>query len=159
MQLNSALLLTLAALPLVLLLFAWRAWKAHDRQIVNGSRRTLFWGGASATVISLLLYIGFALASGVHALPSHCTTEPERKPVPFTVKVKPGPPAVTELGLTDVMEGGRTGVGVGVGFGVPPPPPPQPVNKNALTNDKDRTTAFSLFLLLSHIVCSRDSSA
>jgi len=68
MQLNSALLLTLAALPLVLLLFAWRAWKAHDRQIVNGSRRTLFWGGASATVISLLLYIGFALASGVHAL-------------------------------------------------------------------------------------------
>ena len=93
------------------------------------------------------------------ALPSHCTTEPETKLVPFTVKGKPDPPAVIELGVTDVMEGGRTGAGVGLGLGVPPPPPPQPINKNAITTDKDRTTLFSFFLPLSHIVCSRDSFA
>ena len=104
-------------------------------------------------------WLGETIVVG-RALPSHCTTEPERKLFPFTVKVKPGPPAVTELGLTDVIEGGWTGVGVGfgVGFGVPPPPP-QPVNKKAPTTDKDRTTVFSLFLLLSHIVCSRERSA
>ena len=30
---------------------------------------------------------------------------PERNPVPLTVRVKPGPPAVTELGLREAMEG------------------------------------------------------
>jgi hypothetical protein len=37
------------------------------------------------------------------AEPFHCTTEPERKPVPFTVRVKAAPPAATEFGLRLVM--------------------------------------------------------
>ncbi|MBZ5564257.1 MAG: hypothetical protein LAP13_17770 [Acidobacteriia bacterium] len=32
------------------------------------------------------------------ALPSHCTTEPETKPVPFTVSVKLGPPGAAAVG-------------------------------------------------------------
>jgi hypothetical protein len=36
----------------------------------------------------------------VTGAPFHWTTEPETKPVPVTVSVKPGEPAATELGLT-----------------------------------------------------------
>src|ERR1700681_3858745 len=35
--------------------------------------------------------------------PFHCTVEPERNPVPVTVSVKAGPPAVTELGAMAVI--------------------------------------------------------
>ncbi len=35
--------------------------------------------------------------------PFHCTVEPERKPVPVTVSVKAGPPAVAELGARVAM--------------------------------------------------------
>lgn len=40
--------------------------------------------------------------------PFHCTTELEMKPLPFTCKVKAGPPAVTLGGLMEVIAGGRT---------------------------------------------------
>jgi hypothetical protein len=33
------------------------------------------------------------------------TVEPERKPLPFTVSVNAGPPALTVAGCTDVIEG------------------------------------------------------
>jgi hypothetical protein len=33
-----------------------------------------------------------------NALPFHFTTDPETKPVPFTVKVKPVPPGATAVG-------------------------------------------------------------
>ena len=39
------------------------------------------------------------------ATPFQLTTEPEKKLVPFTVKVKAGPPSRIELGVSDVMVG------------------------------------------------------
>jgi hypothetical protein len=41
----------------------------------------------------------------VRFVPFHLTTDPEMKLVPFTVRVKPAPPAVTELGLRLVVVG------------------------------------------------------
>jgi hypothetical protein len=41
----------------------------------------------------------------VRFVPFHRTTELEMKLVPFTVRVKPAPPAVTELGLRLVVVG------------------------------------------------------
>jgi hypothetical protein len=41
--------------------------------------------------------------------PFHCTIAPDANPVPVTVSVKPAPPAVAELGVSDVMTG-RAGV-------------------------------------------------
>src|ERR1700679_58996 len=38
--------------------------------------------------------------------PFHCTCAPCGKPVPFTVRVKDGPPCMTETGLRVVMTGG-----------------------------------------------------
>ena len=35
----------------------------------------------------------------------HCTSAPDAKPVPFTVRVNCGPPAVTRLGVSDVIIG------------------------------------------------------
>src|SRR5690349_11137641 len=37
--------------------------------------------------------------------PFHCTAAPERKPVPVPASVKSGPPAVVELGASDVITG------------------------------------------------------
>jgi hypothetical protein len=37
--------------------------------------------------------------------PLHLTTEPEMKLVPFTVSVKPAPPAVADVGLRLVVAG------------------------------------------------------
>jgi hypothetical protein len=42
------------------------------------------------------------------AVPFHLTVEPDKKPVPFTVRVKAAPPAVAEVGLTPVMPGPAT---------------------------------------------------
>jgi len=41
----------------------------------------------------------------VSAVPFHFTVEVETKPVPLTVKVKPPLPAVTQVGLIDVVAG------------------------------------------------------
>lgn len=38
--------------------------------------------------------------------PFHCTCAPDTKPVPFTVRVKAGPPAAAAAGLRVVMAGG-----------------------------------------------------
>src|SRR5690242_19262727 len=43
--------------------------------------------------------------------PFHCTVAPERKPVPVTARVKAGPPAVVELGASDVIAGGAGAAG------------------------------------------------
>ena len=48
------------------------------------------------------------------AVPFHCTTAPETKPVPLTVSVKAGPPAVAEFGLSDVIAGAAATVKVAV---------------------------------------------
>jgi hypothetical protein len=68
MQLSNLLLLALALVPLLLLLVAWRAWTKHDRQLVNGTRRTLFLVGTVTTATSLLLYVGFTLQSAADSL-------------------------------------------------------------------------------------------
>ncbi len=41
----------------------------------------------------------------VNGMPFHCTTAPERKPVPLTVSVNAAPPAVAEIGLRLEMTG------------------------------------------------------
>jgi hypothetical protein len=41
----------------------------------------------------------------VSAVPFQFTVEPETKLVPFTVKVNPGPPAVAQVGLTELIVG------------------------------------------------------
>ena len=41
-----------------------------------------------------------------NAAPFHCTTAPEANPLPFTVSVKPFPPAVTVEGLILAIVGG-----------------------------------------------------
>jgi hypothetical protein len=66
MQLDSVLLLILAAPSLLLLLFAWRSWNTRDRQMVHGIRRLLFVSGAVATVTSILFFVWFTLESPAH---------------------------------------------------------------------------------------------
>jgi hypothetical protein len=67
MQLRVVLfLLTVVSPTLVLLLLAWRAWLARDRQIVHGNRRILFLGGAMATAISVLFFVVFTIESPAH---------------------------------------------------------------------------------------------
>lgn len=68
MQLNALTLLVLDVLPVALLMLAWRAWKRHDNQLVNGQRRTLYLVGSAFTAISVLLYVGFAIGSSTHAV-------------------------------------------------------------------------------------------
>jgi hypothetical protein len=41
----------------------------------------------------------------VRGVPFHSTTASDAKPLPFTVRMKPGPPAVAEFGLREVMPG------------------------------------------------------
>jgi len=41
----------------------------------------------------------------VRAVPFHLTVEPETKLLPFTVSVNPGPPAVVQLGLSELTVG------------------------------------------------------
>ena len=60
----------------------------------------------------------------VRALLFHCTVEPETNPDPFTVSVKPAPPALTLPGLIELIAGAATGGG-GVGL-TPLPELPQP---------------------------------
>ena len=64
MQMNVLLLLTLALVPFLLLLLAWRAWRKGDGRLVKGTRRVLFLIGRVATLLSLLLYTGFSVQSG-----------------------------------------------------------------------------------------------
>jgi len=52
------------------------------------------------------------------ALPFSCTIDAATKFVPFTVSVKPEPPATTELGLTELIVGADEGVGLGLGVGL-----------------------------------------
>jgi hypothetical protein len=51
----------------------------------------------------------------VSGVPFHCTVAPVRKPVPLTVRVNAGPPAVAEVGLRLEM----TGVGTPIGRATP----------------------------------------
>jgi hypothetical protein len=74
------------------------------------------------------------------------------KLAPFTVKRKPGPPAVTAVGLTEVIAGGGTGVGGGGGGGVPPPPP-QPAIKTTRRSPQIKLTILDC-LPLTRIVFS-----
>jgi len=55
----------------------------------------------------------------VSAVPFHCTTALETKPVPFTVMGKAAPPAVAEFGLSEVITGAGATVKV-AGFEVTP---------------------------------------
>ena len=48
----------------------------------------------------------------VRLVPPKPTTEPVMNPVPFTVSVKAGPPAVAELGLRLLMVGAGLGAAV-----------------------------------------------
>jgi hypothetical protein len=58
MELKSALLVMATVVPpLLLLLFAWRAWTKRDNLMVSGYRRILFGAGAAATVLSLLFFV------------------------------------------------------------------------------------------------------
>jgi hypothetical protein len=41
----------------------------------------------------------------VSAVPLHLTVEPNTKLVPFTVNVNPGPPAVVQVGLSELIVG------------------------------------------------------
>jgi hypothetical protein len=41
----------------------------------------------------------------VNAVPFHFTVEPETKLLPFTVSVNPGPPAVVQFGLSELIVG------------------------------------------------------
>ena len=54
----------------------------------------------------------------VSALPFQFTIEVGRKLVPFTIKVNVLPPAMAQVGLSELIEGVLHGVGVGVGVGV-----------------------------------------
>ena len=56
----------------------------------------------------------------VSGLPSQFTVEPETKLVPFTVSVNPGPPAVAQVGLSELIVGTARIVNV-CAFEVPPP--------------------------------------
>ncbi len=57
----------------------------------------------------------------VRAVPFHCTVAPERKLVPFTVKVNAAPPAVAEVGLRLVIAGVGTLIGsIAAVDGLPP---------------------------------------
>jgi len=55
----------------------------------------------------------------VSAVPFHFTLEIAAKFVPFTVKVNPRPPAVAQVGLSELMVGGATIVNV-TGFDAEP---------------------------------------
>ena len=55
----------------------------------------------------------------VSALPFHWTTAPETKPVPLTVRVKAGPPAVAESGLSEVITWPAVMVKVALADGTP----------------------------------------
>jgi len=55
----------------------------------------------------------------VSAVPLHLTVEPETKLVPFTVKVNWAPPAVAQVGLSELMVGGTRIVNVSVAVPVP----------------------------------------
>jgi hypothetical protein len=54
----------------------------------------------------------------VSAFPFQLTVELARKFVPFTVNVNALPPAMAQVGLSELIEGVLHGVGVGVGVGV-----------------------------------------
>jgi hypothetical protein len=43
------------------------------------------------------------------AAPFHCTTAPEAKHAPFTVSVNAAPPAVAELGLSELISSAHSG--------------------------------------------------
>jgi len=62
----------------------------------------------------------------VRADPLKFTTEEEMNPEPFTVKVKAGPPAVADEGLSEVM------LGMGL-LPVPPPGAPRPAAASSIT--------------------------
>jgi hypothetical protein len=55
------------------------------------------------------------------SVPFQFTVELDENPLPFTVIVKPAPPAVALCGVTDEM----LGTEFGVGFGFPPPVDPE----------------------------------
>src|SRR5215471_1841432 len=80
---------------------------------------------------------------------------------PFTVKVKPDPPALTTLGLTDAMLGAGVGVGVGVGVGggLVLPPPPQPATKTAAKKQKTRPATFLICPIFVSMSLLRNSHA
>lgn len=62
MQLRNALPATATVVPpLLLLLFAWRAWSRQDNVTVHGYRQILFGAGAAATVLSLVIFVFFAI--------------------------------------------------------------------------------------------------
>jgi hypothetical protein len=70
----------------------------------------------------------------VRATPLNCTTELLIKLLPFTLSVKPCPPTMTELGLTEVTVGAGFCTAGGGGGGVPPPPP-HPVRQVRTTTE------------------------
>lgn len=84
--------------------------------------------GAGTDAVTLVL-LTKVVVSGA---PAHCTTDPETKFVPVTVRVKDAPPAVPLAGESEVT--------VGSGLPLPPPPgggmvppPPQPLKSPART--------------------------
>jgi hypothetical protein len=76
-------------------------------------------GTATVNCVALT-NVGDRLAKN-SGVPLQKTEEPEKNPVPLTVSVKAGPPAVTEVGLTLVITGrGRLILKKGPGEEAPP---------------------------------------
>lgn len=73
----------------------------------------------------------------IRLLPFHWTVELEMKLLPFTVRVKAAPPALTDVGESEEIDG--TGLPGGGGDGADPPPPHEAAQKT----DTRRTNACS----------------
>jgi hypothetical protein len=72
---------------------------------------------AAATLALSCVALTKEVASGA---PFHCTTAPDAKPLPLTVKVKSGAPGVADVGLNDEMVGRAPIVKVTAGAVVTP---------------------------------------
>jgi hypothetical protein len=57
----------------------------------------------AGTVAVIWLLLGSGRRAVVRAVPFQCTVDPNVNPLPFTVRRKPGPPAVAEPGLVEVI--------------------------------------------------------
>jgi hypothetical protein len=104
----------------------WRSGKCYD-QPISGIPRNVEIAGIeptrSASSTEILMLLGESIRpAGTGAVncvaltkevasgaPFHITVEPELNPEPFTVSVKPGPPASAELGLMLVIDGAEGG--------------------------------------------------
>jgi hypothetical protein len=77
--------------------------------------------------------------------PLHCTVEFEMKLVPFTVKVKAAPPAVTDDGESEPMDGSGLDGGAELDPDDPPPQPNTPIMmKSGISRTADALASSNL---------------